>query len=148
MTVLFFMAKKRQWKIKESLRRSARKVTSAVKAVTSPITPKRMTFAPIGNRKHTARSADLSKRVNEQGKSNQKEGKSSGSRSSSENDLEKGLPESTVKVKEKVTSEAEGEGERAPKGKRKPKPPQVNIPPSSFEMDSPKTPMWKKVFGR
>jgi len=34
------------------------------------------------------------------------------------------------------------------KGKDKLRPPKVEIPPSAFEMDSPKTPMWKKVFGR
>ncbi|KIX04012.1 uncharacterized protein Z518_07565 [Rhinocladiella mackenziei CBS 650.93] len=144
MTVLFYLAKKRQWKIKEGIRRSARRVTSAVKAVTTPLTPKKMTFSPVEKRKLAAESADLLKRANDQLKADAQKQPTGSGRSSNDRDLEKGLPETAVKV------EIKSEPEKSPKrdSKNKQRPPKVNIPSSAFEIDSPKTPMWKKVFGR
>jgi hypothetical protein len=153
MTTLFFLAKKRQWTMKETIRRSARKVSSAVKAVTTPITPKRMTFSPVERRQ---RNEVALKKANDElswtksaagVKEKQKEraGRSDSPSSSSDRDVEKGLPESAVKVE----SKDEAGGERTTKkDKKRPRPPSVSIPSSAFEMDSPKTPMWKKVFGR
>ncbi len=150
MSVLFFMAKKRQWTMKETLRRSARKVSSVAKAVVTPLTPKKMTFSPVERRQRNEQSL---KRANDElsrAKANAtKNGKAkdqvsrSQSASSSDRDLEKGLPESAVTV------EARNEMEpRVEKKEKRSPPPNVRIPSSAFEMDSPKTPVWKKVFGR
>ncbi|KAL2421552.1 hypothetical protein ABEF95_005256 [Exophiala dermatitidis] len=167
--ILYFLAKKRHWKVKEGLRRSARRVGSAVKSVTTPITPKRMHFPSQrrgqGQGQRPARYP-LS-------------GRPAGARHTriGDDDLEKGIPAPTVRNLERE-SEHESGSERevgveagtrsakknkvdsaennggsvgsAEKQKPKPKPPAVSIPSSSFEldMDGPKTPMWKKVFGR
>ncbi|OAL24051.1 hypothetical protein AYO22_05932 [Fonsecaea multimorphosa] len=152
MAVLFYLAKKRQWKIKESIRRSARKVTSAVKAVTTPLTPKKMTFSPVEKRRRmedTLRKAKEQLPPSNSSVANEKEA-GSGSRSSStgsSRDLEKGLPDCAVSVEPKgdydsVMVKAEK------KDRKRPRPPSVTIPSSAFEMDSPKTPLWKKMFGR
>ncbi|KIW94824.1 uncharacterized protein Z519_04802 [Cladophialophora bantiana CBS 173.52] len=152
MTILFYLAKKRQWKIKESIRRSARRFTSAVKAVTTPITPKKMTFSPVEKRRL---AEDTLKKANDQlsrSKSDATNEKKpgSGSRSSStgsSRDLEKGLTDSAVKVETRRENDAAG-GTAAKKDKERPRLPSVTIPSSAFEMDSPKTPLWKRVFGR
>jgi hypothetical protein len=153
---LFYSAKKRQWTMKQTLRHSARKVSSAVKAVTTPLTPKKMTFSPVEKRQ---RNEALLKRANDElsrsksdamRKGSEKAGSRSESSSSSNRDLEKGLPNSAVKVEASPKTES-GDGEKpstTKKDKRRPRPPSVSIPSSAFEMDSPKTPMWKKVFGR
>ncbi len=154
--ILFFLAKKRQWKIKEGLRRSASKVKSAVKAVTTPITPKRMTFSPIEKR-NRGHGQEMTKHPAPEGLGI----KADVSGRESDRDLEKGVPSSGVavvsgggggggggdrdsKTKEGPKPRSKNDG----KGKDKLRPPKVEIPPSAFEMDSPKTPMWKKVFGR
>ncbi|KAJ9614180.1 hypothetical protein H2200_002316 [Cladophialophora chaetospira] len=151
MAVLFFLAKKRQWTMKETIRRSARKVTNVAKAVVTPLTPKKMTFSPVEKRQRNEQSL---KRANDElirSKSDASKTEKvkiqtsrSQSASSSDRDLEKGLPESAVKVEPK----SEGEEPIAKKDKKRPRPPSVSIPSSAFEMDSPKTPVWKKVFGR
>ncbi|OAP55967.1 hypothetical protein AYL99_10119 [Fonsecaea erecta] len=152
MTILFYLAKKRQWKIKESLRRSARKVGNVVKAVTTPITPKKMTFSPIEKRRRTEHAL---KRANDQlppSKStvtSEKEAES-GSRSpstGSSRDLEKGLRGGAVDVESKWGNDSV-QVKAGKKDKKRPRPPSVTIPSSAFEMDSPNTPMWKRVFGR
>ncbi|KAK5443510.1 hypothetical protein LTS15_010655 [Exophiala xenobiotica] len=157
--ILFFLAKKRQWKIKEGLRRSASKVKSAVKAVTTPITPKRMTFSPIERRNN--RAARVQQMRKHQHAAPEGLGIKADVSGQGERDLgldvEKGVPSSAVavvsggggehdsKAKEGQKTESKSDSTR---GKDKPRPPKVEIPPSAFEMDSPKTPMWKKVFGR
>jgi hypothetical protein len=156
--ILFFLAKKRQWKIKEGLRRSASKVKSAVKAVTTPITPKRMTFSPIEKRSN--RAARVQEMRKHQHAAPEGLGIKADVSGQGERDLgldvEKGVPSSAVavvsgggdhdsKAKEGQKTESKSDSTR---GKDKPRPPKVEIPPSAFEMDSPKTPMWKKVFGR
>jgi len=143
--VLFFLAKKRQWKIKEGLRRSARRVTSAVKAVTTPLTPKKMTFSPIERKMHNAETASKLKKANSMHRAESM--KRQPSRQA--RDVEKGLPDVAVKVESQRTSD---ESSKTPlprrESKSRPRPPNVKIPVSAFEMDSPKTPVWKKVFGR
>ena len=37
---------------------------------------------------------------------------------------------------------------RGEKKSKRPTPPPVQVPRSKFEMDSPKTPLWSKMFGR
>ncbi|OCT54173.1 hypothetical protein CLCR_00321 [Cladophialophora carrionii] len=155
MTTLFFLAKKRQWTMKETIRRSARKVSSAVKAVTTPMTPKKMTFSSIEKRQRNEvalkkandeLSRSLSATGTKEKKQKERAARGDSSSSSSDRDVEKGLPDSAVKIESKRD---EIDGERiTKKDKRRPRPPSVSIPSSAFEMDSPKTPMWKKVFGR
>lgn len=164
--VLFYLAKKRQWKIKEGLRKSASKVKSAVKAVTTPITPKRMTFSPIENkgRGRVERTGSTRKGLGIRAVDKDRD-----------RDLEKGASvaqvaparlargDSSDSRQDESVKEIERKGGKTEKhderensksdvvrnaGKEKPRPPKVNIPPSAFEIDSPKTPMWKKVFGR
>ena len=150
MSVLFFTAKRRQWTMKETIRRSARKVTNVARAVVTPLTPKKMTFSleerKQRNEQSLKRANDELLRTKVQATKSEK-GKDQASRrqsaSSSDRDLEKGLPESAVTVEAKSAEEQLGEK----KEKRRP-PPNVRIPSSAFEMDSPKTPVWKKVFGR
>ena len=137
--------------MKETIRRSARKVTNVAKAVVTPLTPKKMTFSPVERRQRNEQSL---KRANDEllrsspDAAKTKNGKLQTSRrpsaSSSDRDLEKGLPDSAVKVEAK----SEGEKQITKKDKKRPRPPSVSIPSSAFEMDSPKTPVWKKVFGR
>ncbi|KAK4945718.1 hypothetical protein LTR10_015066 [Elasticomyces elasticus] len=139
--VLFFLAKKKQWKIAEGLRRSARRVTSAVKAVATPLTPKKMTFtfSPVEKRRVAG---------DEDGPFNGLDGRTGAKMRINTADLEKGdsVPVSVTPV---VAGEDRtgGDGVRESK-KEKKRPPKVEIPNSVFEMDSPKTPMWKRVFGR
>ena len=63
-------------------------------------------------------------------------------------DLEKGVPEVTVKIEPKSENDSSTEPMHEKKDRKRPRPPSVTIPSSAFEMDSPKTPVWKKVFGR
>jgi hypothetical protein len=151
MAVLFFTAKKRQWTMKETLRRSAKKVGTAVKAVTTPLTPKKMTFSPIETRQ---RNEAALKKANDElsrpltSEKAKRQASRSLSSSGSRRDLEKGLPEPTVKVVVKDEKDSTTGERPEKKDKKRPRPPSVSIPSSAFEMDSPKTPMWKKVFGR
>ncbi|EXJ54121.1 hypothetical protein A1O7_09458 [Cladophialophora yegresii CBS 114405] len=151
MTTLFFLAKKRQWTMKETIRRSARKVGSAVKAVTTPITPKKMTFSPVEKRQRNEvalkKANDELARSGAKEKQRERAQRSDSASSSSDRDVEKGLPDSAVKIEAKAGTDDSGE-RTGKKDKRRPRPPSVSIPSSAFEMDSPKTPMWKKVFGR
>ncbi|KAI1608763.1 hypothetical protein EDD37DRAFT_387453 [Exophiala viscosa] len=139
--VLFFLAKKRQWKIAEGLRRSARRVTSAIKAVATPITPKKMNFnfSAVEKRRSPA---------DEEGPFKGLDGRTGRRVRVNTADLEKG---GSVPVS--VTPVVDGEGRTGidtvtETKKEKRRPPKVEISNSVFEMDSPKTPMWKKVFGR
>ncbi|KAL2392312.1 hypothetical protein ABEF95_002707 [Exophiala dermatitidis] len=169
LTVLYFLAKKRHWKVKEGLRRSARRVGSAVKSVTTPITPKRMHFPsqrrgqgqgfaryPLSGRPAGARHTrigddDLEKGtptpiVRDLNVESENEG-------GSERDLSEAGRRSAKKNKVDNTENNGGSGGSSEKQKPKPKPPAVSIPSSSFELDTsgsgiPQTPMWKKVFGR
>ncbi|EXJ93008.1 hypothetical protein A1O3_01564 [Capronia epimyces CBS 606.96] len=141
LAVLYFLAKKKQWKIKEGLRRSVRRVGSAVKAVTSPMTPKMMSFPRATKNRYPDNSGDRSQKTDTRLEAGPR---SYSSRSNRVYDAEKGLPASAIRVE---TSETDSVKNQRKDGSR-PRPPKVNIPSSSFEMDSPKTPMWKKVFGR
>ena len=155
MAVLFFMAKRRQWTMKETLRRSARKVSSAVRAVTTPLTPKKMTFSPINAKQ---RNEALLKKANDEitrsradarkSEKQRPQGSRSQPSSGSDRDLEKGIPASAIKAEAKSEMGSTAEEKPAEKDRKRPRPPSLSIPSSAFEMDSPKTPMWKKVFGR
>lgn len=146
--ILFWGAKKRQWAVAETMRRSVRRVTTGLKAMT-PRTPHKMTFSPIEKRRAGSFGDGLlgSKNKGTGG------GFGGGSRPGGR-DLEKAAAvsagASTRDVSRGESVDAvppmaqHGEGRSKPR----PMPPRVQVPSSKFEMDSPKTPMWNKVFGR
>lgn len=158
--VLFFLAKKRQWKIKEGIRRSARRVTSAVKAVTTPLTPKKMTFSPIEKRLHDEETTGRLKKANaeharetakiqkKQQHQQDEEEKKQQLEKRKVHDVEKGVPEVAVSFRDDGGSQETSNPLPRRESKSRPRLPNVKIPSSAFEMDSPKTPVWKKVFGR
>jgi hypothetical protein len=151
MMILFWGAKKRQWKIKEGLRKSARKVSSAVKAVTTPLTPKKMTFSPIlekkdrGDNKFIKAKRDIPSTTLQKGPG---QGQTyTATVTGNSRDLEKGLPDggSVLVVAgggDKSESSSLSGPAQAKKDRKRPRPPSVSIPSSAFEMESPKTPMW------
>ena len=49
---------------------------------------------------------------------------------------------------EDVSLTGKGSGVGGGRKSKRPTPPAVQVPQSKFEMDSPKTPLWSKVFGR
>lgn len=58
------------------------------------------------------------------------------------------VPRGSITSTSSSDDSAKKEDSTNTKPKTKPKLPQVKVPSSSFEIDSPKTPVWKKVFGR
>jgi hypothetical protein len=155
MMILFWGAKKRQWKIKEGLRKSARKVSSAVKAVTTPLTPKKMTFSPVLEKKDRDDKFMKPKRDIPSTRLQKQPGQGStytATVTGNSRDLEKGLPDGgSVRVTaggDRSESSSLHGPAQIKKDRKRPRPPSVSIPSSAFEMESPKTPMWQKVFGR
>lgn len=79
---------------------------------------------------------------------NGRKGRTTGNR-----DLEKGSRGLAISIKEgdesRSSEESKSPGSNK-NGEKKPrvKPANITVPSSEFEMDSPKTPMWQKVFGR
>lgn len=131
------------------MRRSVRRVTTGIKAMT-PRTPHKMTFSPVEKRRRADSFGDGLLHG-----SNNKRSAVAAAAPTARNarDLEKGgaAPTSThnVKVWSEGAENVPVGGQRpAPGGKSRPVPPRVQVPASKFEMDSPKTPMWNKVFGR
>jgi hypothetical protein len=144
--VLFWGAKKRQWAVADTMRRSVRRVTTGLKAMT-PRTPHKMTFSPIEKRRAGSSFGDGligSKNKNKSKSKSKRPGQETrlGPESaavSSKRDIEKG-PYAAVEASETSTGQS--------RKQQRPLPPKVQVPASKFEMDSPKTPMWNKVFGR
>lgn len=147
MAILFWGAKKRQWAVAETMRRSVRRVTTGLKNLT-PRTPHKMTFSPIEKRRAGDIGDELLKsktgksRARMGGRDMEKMGAAGGAgitvvttqgRAGSDGSLEKPLPQTGSAVGGK---------------KQRPVPPRVQVPKSKFEMESPKTPMWNRVFGR
>jgi hypothetical protein len=154
MMILFWGAKKRQWKIKEGLRKSARKVSSAVKAVTTPLTPKKMTFSPILEKKNRGVDKFIKAKRDMPSTRLQKapgQGQTyTATVTGNSRDLEKGLPDGgSVKVIAGGGDKSESSSLSGPaqvkKDRKRPRPPSVSIPSSAFEMESPKTPMWVSI---
>lgn len=143
-TVLFFLTKKRQWKIREGLRRSASRVKSAVKVLT-PRTPHKATFSPIEKRTRSSAAERFGRKSgypNAGPRTDLNRSEESERFIVKNRDLEKGIPGATSRS---VGGERDSQ-ERD--GKPRPHPPPVAIPQSAFDMDSPVTPIWKKIFGR
>jgi hypothetical protein len=129
--VLFYVSKKRQWEVAARLRRSVKRVGTGLTKVMTPRTPHKMTFSPIEkSRNGSGGHALLSRSPDRQGRDGRGQ-------------VEKELPA----VREERADGNGLEPESGTKTKR-PTPPPVQVPQSKFEMDSPKTPLWSKVFGR
>jgi hypothetical protein len=101
-----------------------------------------MTFSPIEKKMHDTEIASKLKRANSQHRAETP--KKQPNRQT--RDVEKGLPDVAVRVES--TSDEAGKTLPRRESKSRPRPPNVKIPSSAFEMDSPKTPVWKKMFGR
>ncbi|ETN39411.1 uncharacterized protein HMPREF1541_05634 [Cyphellophora europaea CBS 101466] len=140
--ILFWGAKKRQWAVAETMRRSVRRVTSGLKAMT-PRTPHKMTFSPIEKRRAGSFGDGLiqnQQRTPVPRSSNRDGVEQEKSRPSVAAGLRSGSNDSVP-----IMQQAQVPGK---KQRQQPPPPRVQVPQSKFEMDSPKTPMWNKVFGR
>lgn len=125
LAVLFYLAKKRQWQIRKTIRRTA---TKAVRAMT-PRTPAKMNFGPLSPRADK-RSHTVTKSPNKEQR---------------DRDVEKGSAstETPVKVPSQETSTTpRGSPERllssAPARTR----------PSQADTESLKSPLWHNFFGR
>ena len=118
LAVLFYLAKKRQWKVRETIRRTTTRVVRAM-------TPRNATFG---------KDALKSPKMN-----NTKQGRAFIRKPG---DVEKGFQSIDEQVADRTSEEQDLK-------KQKKKSPPANLQPSShFEMDSPKSPMWTRVFGR
>ncbi|KEF63838.1 uncharacterized protein A1O9_01816 [Exophiala aquamarina CBS 119918] len=102
-----------------------------------------MTFSPLEKKMHDAETNSKLKKANSQHRAERM--KKQPNRQT--RDVEKGLPDVAVKV-ERTSDESSKTPLPRRESKSRPRPPNVKIPSSAFEMDSPKTPVWKKVFGR
>lgn len=151
LSVLYFVAKKRQWEVRKSIRRTASRVSTAVKAMT-PRTPARMSFSPRSPRFAAAQNdARPFKRKPTQMK-----------QTKIAPDLEKGFPSIDQTLQQRSSEESHDSKIDNParplhvkkdsmngrqKAVQKPKP-ILTVPPSEFDIDSPKSPMWQRIFGR
>lgn len=128
------------------MRRSVRRVTTGLKAMT-PRTPHKMTFSPIEKKRAGSFGDGLLHKNNNNRTAAAAAAPPERSRA---RDMEKAAPAAAATT---VTAGSRSESpDSAPmvpgKKKQRPTPPRVQVPQSKFEMDSPKTPMWNRVFGR
>jgi hypothetical protein len=134
--VLFWQAKKRQWTVRETLRRSTKRVATGLKGLATPITPHRMTFSPTKTRFDGEDMQRL------RGPDSQPPSFSRRNRDGDtyRTDLEKGP---------NVQSNTAPGHMRGPSGPR-PKVPMLHIPGKENvkKEASPQTPMWAKFLGR
>jgi hypothetical protein len=121
------------------MRSSIKRVGTGLQRVMTPRTPHKMTFSPVLEKRNRNGSAAVLLDDRDDPK------KSMGSERG-RSDREKGLE--TVNEEGRSGSQSSGEGHKGGKNGRRPAPPPVTVPQSKFEMDSPKTPLWSKVFGR
>lgn len=160
LATLFYISKRRQWRLAETLRRSVKRVGTGLSRVMTPRTPHKMTFSPMlsssekQRNKHRNGSStvliDERDRLQSPDRSGNVHGNGRKERGG-ERTAEKGL--STVNEENRNSSpssqrSSSQDAQSGRKSKRPPPPPPVTVPQSKFEMDSPKTPLWSKVFGR
>lgn len=140
------MAKKRQWTVRETLRRSTRRVASGIKTVVSPLTPHKASFSP--NFRTSKFSDRQSRRMKgpsplRRGEKNAGIGlevdmeplNSNTGRNGRHFDLEKGDSSRVV-----MSERSHG---------HKPQKPSISIPKSNAKViEAPQTPMYAKMFGR
>ena len=157
--VLWYMSQKRQWNLRAKVRAKASQVfTPKLKNVFSP--RDKTTFSPIEKRRAgssgqnliggsrspspPAKDARTSSRTRDEtlGHSPPRQGR----------DAEKvanglAVRELTPAHSHSRNASTQSETGQATK-KVRPMPPTLTVPQSKFDMDSPKTPLWQKVFGR
>ncbi|KAK5103126.1 hypothetical protein LTS08_003930 [Lithohypha guttulata] len=144
LAILFYFAKKRQWQVRQTIRRTTTRVVRAM-------TPRTATFG----------KGVLSPKLNQQGHTFAHKNKDMTS-NGRHGDVEKGFKaqdgeiarpseesdESKPKQKQAMHTR---NGSEVDKNKRLPKPkPTIDVPRSHFDIDeSPmKSPMWQRLFGR
>lgn len=130
------------------MRRSVRRVTTGLKAMT-PRTPHKMTFSPIEKRRAGSFGDGLLGKKNNGprngGRDLEKAGTGTSTRDASRGESVDVVPPMAQQLRPGEQQQMQqGQGRKKPR----PTPPRVQVPSSKFEMDSPKTPMWNKVFGR
>lgn len=146
MAILFWGAKKRQWAVAETMRRSVKRVTTGLKTLT-PRTPHKMTFSPIEKRKAGDIGDDLLLYNNKS---------SSNKMPMRYTEKSTGANAAAVVVGTKQGSNESLDGGQGVQGqvagngrKQRPVPPRVQVPRNNnSQIESPKTPMWNRVFGR
>lgn len=134
LAVLFYLAKKRQWKVRQTIRRTTTRVVRAM----TPRTPAKMNFG----------SSPRSPSANKQafGEKNKK---------AKHGDVEKGfqsIDQQLLRSSEDSQKQKQQHGRNtsdADTNKKLPKPkPTIAVPRSELEIDSPKSPFLNRVFGR
>jgi hypothetical protein len=154
MAILFWGAKRRQWAVAETIRRSVKRVGTGLKNLT-PRTPHKMTFSPIEKRRAGGAGDEL---LLQQQKSRNKISRSGGMR-----DVEKFAAAAVASSTRQGSNESFVKQQEVPLGgpntwaggnvakKERPVPPRVQVPGNQkqvVESPTPKTPMWNNVFGR
>lgn len=131
------------------MRRSARRVASAVKTVATPRTPHKMTFSPIEKKRPGSLTRKNKKTAGEAVEvvqaSRETASKTRPAVVTKNAGAEK---DAAVRSSTYVVSVVAAEGEAKTKPQKKAAPPNVAIPTSSFEFESPKTPVLARIFGR
>lgn len=154
--ILYYKAQKRQWTVKEQLRHTGH----TVKVAFTPKTPKQMTFSPVERERAGSSGRNLIGGSRTPSPPMKPEPISSRTRDETlghhpqrrVGDAEKAAHgpvtrELTPKPSHNRNPSSQSHIEKARKN-GKPLPPSLQVPQSKFEMDSPKTPIWHKVFGR
>ena len=162
---LWYVSMKRQWTKTETIRKSMKKVVEVIK---TPKTPKIMTLSPRTKttfspvEKRCAGSSGQNLIGGSRSPSPPAKDERTSSRTRDETlghspprqvrDAEKAADGLAVREltpsynhsRNTSTQSQSGDGKK----KVRPTPPTLTVPQSKFDMDSPKTPLWQKVFGR
>jgi hypothetical protein len=164
--VLFYLSKKRQWELASKVRGSIRRVGTGIAKAMTPRTPHKMTFSPIEKRRKGSEGIDLVKTHKSsssppRGRDAEKAGPTktynvtvSGGPSPPSSQHSRSQSQSRSASHSRGLSlntdiEMQSSGRTGAKIKeKKPLPTAVQVPQSRFDHDSPKTPIWNKIFGR
>lgn len=142
LAVLFYLAKKRQWQVRQTIRRTTTKVVRAM----TPRTPAKMSFSPLSPRLDR-QTTTLAEKDKDRPRNN----------GLNIRDVEKGFTSVQTRVErpsnEDSTSRKESRDRLLNNVLKKNANLQLplqtsDMPRSHFEVDSPKSPMWHKFLGR
>lgn len=156
--LLFYKAHKRQWTVKEQIRHASHAFKN--KAHLTPRTPKVQTFSPVEKKQAGTLGLNLIRdsrtpsppiQPMPQPMSSLTRDETLGHHPTWHGDLEKSsygpiTRELTPNYSHSRNGSTQSNSDRG--RKKRPTPPTLTVPQSKFEMDSPKTPIWQKVFGR
>lgn len=133
LAVLFYLAKKRQWQVRQTIRRTTTRVVRAM----TPRTPAKMNFGSSPKSPGPGKTTfnDRSKRP--------RHGDVEKGFQSIDQQLLRSSEESTKEKHKHSRSTSDNKNLKLPKPK-----PTIAVPSSEFEIDSPKSPFLNRVFGR